>query len=403
MSTELTVIPQGDPIDLASGRLYADACTHCGLCLESCPTYTLWGQEPDSPRGRIVQIEDAIATGGSVSAEMVSHIDSCLGCMACVSACPENVEYDELILRARVAVRAQRELTVAQRVGRGLRSQTRARSGRVRALLGTRGVPRFAAAQGATRGRVGLLLGCTQRAAYPGIHMATLGVLAAEGYEVIAPTLPECCGAVDFHDGDHVHGAERAQATIDAFAAVGGVDHVVVSAGTCGAAMKRYGRLLNTARARAFSALVIDVQELLSLEPQRAPLGALSLRVAYHDACQLRHGQGVEEAPRELLRRIPGLRLLELSPEAGACCGGVGTYARTQPEAASSLGNRQAQAIINTGAQIVVSGDHACLGQLSNALKQLGHPLPVHHPLELLWSSVQAAQRSAPPSASSVD
>jgi glycolate oxidase iron-sulfur subunit len=392
MSTDLSVIPHDRAIDLASGKLYADACTHCGLCLESCPTYTLWGREPDSPRGRIVQIEDAIATGGSVPAEMATHIDSCLGCMACVSACPEHVQYDELIARARVAVASQRELTIAQRFQRGLRSQTRARSGRVRALLDTGGIPPFTAAEGTARGRVGLLLGCTQRASYAAIHTATLGVLAAEGYEVIAPTLPECCGAVDLHDGRREQGTNRAQATIDAFAAVGGVDHVVVSAGACGAAMKSYGRILGSAQARAFSALVLDIHELLEREPSRAPLGALSLRVAYHDACQLRHAQGVAEAPRALLGRIPGLTLTELPPEAGACCGGVGTYAMTQPSAASSLGERQARAITDTGAQVVVSADHACLRQLSTSLKALGHRLPVHHPVELLWSSVQAGR-----------
>lgn len=392
MSNELTVSPHETAIDLASGRLYADACTHCGLCLESCPTYTLWGREPDSPRGRIVQIEDAITTGGSLPAEMVTHIDSCLGCMACVSACPEEVRYDELIARARVAVARQRELSVAERLQRGLRSQARARSGRVRDLLGTRAIPTFTSAQGPARGRVGLLLGCIQRASFPAIHTATLGVLAAEGYDVIAPTLPDCCGAVDLHDGHRGQGAHRAQATIDAFAAVGGVDRVVVSAGACGAAMKSYGRILNSSQARAFSALVVDIHELLARAPSRAPLGALPLRVAYHDACQLRHAQGVADAPRELLGLIPGLTLLELPPEAGACCGGVGTYAMTQPEAASSLGERQARALIGSKAQVVVSADHACLRQLSSSLKALGHQLPVHHPIELIWSSIQAGK-----------
>jgi glycolate oxidase iron-sulfur subunit len=392
VSTDLITIARGAAIDLASGKLYADACTHCGLCLESCPTYTLWGREPDSPRGRIVQIEDAITTGGSVSGEMATHIDSCLGCMACVTACPEHVQYDQLIARARVAVARQRELSVAQRVGRGARSQARARSGRIRALLDTRKIPRFTPAHGAVRGRVGLLLGCAQRAAYPAIHTATLGVLAAEGYDVIAPTLPECCGAIALHDGEREHGVHRAQATVEAFTAVGGVDRVVVSAGACGAAMKEYGRILESAQARAFSALVVDIHELLCAAPSRAPLGALPLRVAYHDACQLRHAQGIVEAPRELLGRVPGLTLLELAPEAGACCGGVGTYAMTQPAAASSLGSRQAQAIIASGAQVVVSGDHACLRQLTSSLKALGHPLPVHHPIELLWGSIQAGR-----------
>jgi len=391
MSTELTTNPPPAAFDLASGAIFAEACTHCGLCLESCPTYTLWGTETDSPRGRIVQLEDAIATGGSVSAELAVHIDSCVACMACVSACPEGVRYDQLLARGRVAVEAQRELPAASRLQRRIRLGARVHSGRVRELAGVGAIPYFTQAQGTRRGRVGLLLGCTQRAAHRPIHLATLGLLAAEGYDVIAPKLPDCCGALDMDSGRVSAAARHAQATIAAFSAVGGVDHVVISAGGCGAAAKGYGELLATPTARAFSALVLDVHELLTRHEPRAPRGALGLTVAYHESCRLRHGQGVIDAPRALLRAIPGLTLVELGAEAGACCGGAGVYPSRLPQAARELAERQAEVALNSGAQVVVSGDHACIGQLRGQLESRGRSLAVHHPVELIWLSVQTA------------
>ncbi len=395
MSSELTHIPRVAAFDLASGAEFAEACTHCGLCLESCPTYTLWGTEADSPRGRIVQIEDAIATNGSISAELGSHIDSCLGCMACVTACPEGVQFDELIARARVAVEEQRETPLGTRMQRRVRLGTRIISGRVREVAGVGAIPHYTAAVGDRRGRVGLLLGCTQRASFQPIHRAALAVLAAEGYDVIAPSLPECCGALDMDAGHVARAARHARATIAAFASVGGVDHLVSSAGVCGAAAKGYGALLGTPAARAFSALVLDVHEVLARESPRATRGALGLRVAYHESCQLRHRQGVVDAPRDLLRAIPGLSLIELRREAGACCGGIGTYSLRAPEAAAELGERQARAAIAAGAQVIVSADHNCIRQLTTHLERLGHPLPVHHPVELLARSLQAAQPGA--------
>lgn len=391
MAQELTTVGTPAAIDLTSGKVYADACTHCGLCLESCPTYTLWGRESDSPRGRIVLISDAIEAGGALAPEAAAHIDSCLGCMACVTACPEDVRYDELLRRARVAVRAQHKPPVKERLRERALLQALPRSGRTRALARAATIPHFTPAQGSARGRVGLLLGCSQRAVHPAIHQATLGVLAAEGYDVIAPELPDCCGALQLHAGDHRPGLKRAAETIQAFGAIGGVDRIVVSAGGCGAAMRNYGELLGTPQARAFSALVVDVHELLDGESARAPLGPLALRVAYHEACRLRHGQGVEAQPRELLRRIPELELVELPLDAGACCGSPGIYSFSQPQAAAQLGARQARAVLATGAQAVVSGDHACIGQLRRALQDLGRPLPVRHPIELLWSSIRSA------------
>ncbi|HTW12055.1 MAG TPA: (Fe-S)-binding protein, partial [Solirubrobacteraceae bacterium] len=216
----------------------ASGCTHCGLCLESCPTYTLWGSEPDSPRGRIVLMEEALDRTGPLTAAVTGHLDACLGCMACVTACPVGVRYDQLVLDARVTIEHQRPLS--ERLRRRAALEARARAGRVRALTRTQRIPHYTPARGPARARVGLLLGCTQRAAYAAIQAATVGVLAAEGYEVIAPVLPDCCGANDLHSGERAAGRRRAQATIEAFAAVGGIDHVVVAAGICGSMMKRY-------------------------------------------------------------------------------------------------------------------------------------------------------------------
>jgi len=373
-------------------------CTHCGLCLESCPTYTLWGREPDSPRGRIVMIEAALADAGSVSGPMIAHLDACAGCMACVSVCPEDVQYGDLLNLGRAAI--ERKRPVAERVRRRARVAAQARSGRLRTLSGTDGVEHFTPAQGETRGRVGLLLGCSGRASFDALNVATAALLSAEGYDVIAPSRPDCCGATALAFGEPRTAHRRAQDTIAAFAAIGGVDHIVVNAGTCGAAMKNYGRLLGTAQARAFSALVVDVHELLVREPTRLTLTPLALRVAVHDACQLKHGQGISAAVRELLRRIPGVELLELPAAAGACCGGGGAYRASAPQASVELGDRQARAIVQAGAQAIVSGDHACLRQLTERLRAGGHEIPVRHPLELLHRALAATLEPASSEAS---
>lgn len=372
------------------------SCTHCGLCLEVCPTYTLWGTEPDSPRGRIVLIEDALAPGGGATAEMAMHIDSCLGCMACMTACPEDVPYPELLASARSAIERDVERPSQERLRRRAALLALPRSGHAARLKLSSPTPHYTAAQGMTRGRVGLLLGCTQRTNHRELHEATLRVLSAEGYEVIAPRLPDCCGALELHSGARTRGLRRAQETIRAFAGVGGVDHVVTSAGGCGAALKSYGHLLGTPEARALSALALDVTELLAGAPLRSRVGSLAVRAVYHDSCQLRHAQGVASAPRELLGQIPGLELIELGPVAGSCCGAPGIYRLTQPVAAAALGRRQAEAVVAAGAEIVITGDHACLGQLDRHLRELGHRLPVHHPVQVLDQAIEAGRQQLP-------
>jgi glycolate oxidase iron-sulfur subunit len=366
-------------------------CTRCGLCLESCPTYTLWGAEPDSPRGRITLIEDALAPGGSATAAMAVHIDRCLGCMACMSVCPEEVPYPDLLASARQLIERDVPRPAAERLRRRTALTVLPRSGRA-SRVGRAELAHHTPAHGEARGRVGLLLGCTQRGRHRDVHEATLAVLAAEGYEVIAPRLPDCCGAIELHIGERDQGLRRAQQTIDAFAAVGGVDQIISSAGGCGAALKDYGRLLGTPDARAFSSLVLDVHELLVRAPLRSTLGPLALRVAFHEACQLTHGQGAGQPPRELLSRIPGIELLDLPVAAGACCGAPGIYRLTQPEASAALGRRQAQAVVSLNAELLVSADHWCIAQLQRRLRELGRPLAVHHPIQVLARAIEAGR-----------
>jgi glycolate dehydrogenase iron-sulfur subunit len=212
--------------------------------------------------------------------------------------------------------------------------------------------------------------------------------LTAEGFEVLIPSVPDCCGALELHAGEEDAALERARETIRAFQ---DVDHVIVNAAGCGSAMKDYGELLGTEDARALSARVRDVSELLASSPLRAPRGPLPMRVVYHDACHLAHAQQVRAQPRALLESIPGLELLEVGAERDLCCGSAGIYNLVQPEAAAELGRRKAGHLIATGAQAIATGNPGCTAQLDRHLRELGHPLPIHHPVELVWKSIQAA------------
>ena len=383
------------------------------------------GPRPTRPRGRIVLINDGLNADGPMSEEMVTHFDRCLGCMACVTACPSGVRYDRLIERVRPQVERRHKRTPAERALRKLLFETLPHPKRLRALApmlaaGRRmgaekalperlaaiakvapqapvgraakaGVPELTPAMGPARGRVGLLLGCVQRVFYPGVHRATVHVLSAEGFEVVAPAVPDCCGALEFHSGAEAAAGRRAQETMAAFTEAG-VDHVVVNAAGCGSAMKEYGELLGTAEARAFAEKVRDVSELLASVEARAPRGPVPLRVAYHDACHLAHAQGVRAAPRDLLRAIPDLELVEVGTERDVCCGSAGIYNLVQPEAAAELGARKARNLIDTGAQAIAAGNPGCAAQLDVYLRELGCPLPIHHPVELVSRSITAAQ-----------
>jgi glycolate oxidase iron-sulfur subunit len=401
-------------------------CVHCGFCLDSCPTYVLWGNEADSPRGRIVLIGEGCKAGSEMSDEMVTHFDRCLGCMACVTACPSGVRYDRLIERVRPQVERHHRRPRSERALRRLLFETLPHPKRLRALvpllaasrkLGVERLPERVSALAAVapraslhaaraavlpertpavgerRGRVGLLLGCVQRVFYPQVHRATIHALAAEGYEVIAPAMPECCGALEFHAGEEPAAIRRARATIAAFAAAGGpagLDHIVVNAAGCGSAMKEYGELLGTPEARDLSARACDVCELLGSVEARAPRGAIPARVVYHDACHLGHAQGVRVAPRALLQSIPQLELLEVAVEPDVCCGSAGIYNLIALKAAAELGVRKARNLLASGAELIAAANPGCAAQLDRHLGDLGHPLPIRHPVELLSQSIAA-------------
>jgi glycolate oxidase iron-sulfur subunit len=413
-----------------------DDCVHCGFCLETCPTYTLWNEEMDSPRGRIVLMRAGLEEGSEMSAELVTHIDQCLGCMACVTACPSGVQYDKLIEDTRAQVERNADRGRGERLFRRFLFASFTHPGRLRALapplalarrLGLdrfaagsrllrrfprlqalaaltpraplrsslRRIPRSFAPRGQARGRVALLQGCVQRVFFRGVNLATARVLAAEGFEVSALRAPRCCGALQLHSGYDEEAAELAKQTIAAFE---GYDHVVVNAAGCGSAMKDYGHLLRddaewAERGAAFAARVRDVTELLHEAGPRAPRHPVALRAAYHDACHLAHAQGVRLQPRELLAAIPGLELVE-PPEWELCCGSAGVYNMLQPEPAAALGERKARNLLATGAEAVIAGNPGCALQIAAHSERLGRRLRVYHPVELLLTSIEGGEPS---------
>jgi len=389
-------------------------CVHCGFCLPTCPTYALWGEEMDSPRGRIA----LMALGheaAELSAPMVNHFDNCLGCMACVTACPSGVQYDLLLGQTRPQIernfsrepgdRAFRELIFAllPHPGRlralmpllalqrrtGLQRLLPRRLGRLRAMAAmTPDVPLSAAwnrlphvtpAQGEKRGTVALLQGCVQRVFFAQVNRATVDVLSAEGFEVHAPPEPRCCGSLQLHTGYEREARACAHQTIDAFR---GYDTVIVNAAGCGSGMKEYDHLVGD---EEFPRKVRDVHEFLAEIEPRAPRHPLALRVAYHDACHLAHAQQIRTQPRDLLRAVPGLELLEPA-EWEICCGSAGVYNMLKPEAAAELGRRKAANLQACEADVIAAANPGCAVQIARHSERV---VPVVHPIELLARSLR--------------
>jgi glycolate oxidase iron-sulfur subunit len=390
-------------------ELTAD-CVHCGFCLPTCPTYVLWHEEMDSPRGRI-HLMDARLDGTIVlNATVTTHFDRCLGCMACVSACPSGVRYDRLIESTRDAVEKEYERPAGDRLLRGILFRTLPYPRRMRAALrlaplgrvvpmpkrfrplvtmaprwhARGGVAEVTPAVGPRRGRVGLLTGCVQSAVFPDVNRATARVLAADGLEVVAP--PQgCCGALSVHAGRTEEGKRFARALMRVFE---DVDLVVVNSSGCGSHLKELGWLLQDERGAEFASKVRDVGELLHELSPRARRHPLPLTVAMQDSCHLRHAQKLPLASRTSLARIPGLELVEPA-EQELCCGSAGIYNIVQPDAARELGERKASAVLATGASVFASANPGCLVQISSALRRADRPLPALHPIELVDASIR--------------
>ena len=416
-----------------SKELISD-CVHCGFCLPACPTYVLWGDEMDSPRGRIYMMKKALDGQAPLDQTFALHMDNCLGCMACMTACPSGVQYGKLIEETRAQVERNiprrtsdslfRKLLfstfpyvsrlrmiaiptlVYQRSGlqkvvrkSGILRSLPARLEAMESLLPRvpkdpfRGLAELTAPMTEKRQRVGMLAGCVQQVFFQHVNEATARVLAAEGFEVVVPQLQGCCGALMMHSGLEAEALDFARKTIASFEAAK-VETIVINAAGCGSTMKEYGYLLrdDTAwaeRAAAFSAKCKDISEILCEFPARSQRHPIALRVAYHDACHLRHAQAVFEQPRRLLAGIPGLEVVEVE-EASLCCGSAGVYNLLNPETANQLGDRKVENLLATKADAVISANPGCLLQLMSGLRRRGmDTMPTYHMVELLDASIR--------------
>ncbi|WP_435010118.1 (Fe-S)-binding protein [Tundrisphaera lichenicola] len=414
--------------------LYQD-CVHCGLCTASCPTYVETSDENDSPRGRIYLMR-AVADGRvGASAEVRKHLDLCLDCRACESACPSGVQYGKIIEPFKVALHASAPssdrtgllqrlilhhlfpfagrvklalaparflqkfgaLDLADRVGltRLLPPTLRRLQGMLPTLTGPGSrLPEVLPPIGPKRARVALFLGCVADAMFPETNAATARVLQANGCEVVVPPGQGCCGAIHYHSGSEAPALEMARRNIAVFDP-DDFDAIIVNAAGCGAMLKDYAHLLppdDQEAARKFVSKVRDISEFLVGLGPIAPKHSLPLKVTYHDACHLCHGQQIRSEPRQLLGMIPGIELVPLD-ESELCCGAAGTYNLTQPEMSERLGKRKMDRIAATGATLVATGNVGCILQIARQVKQSGRAIRVAHPVDLLDQAYRGTSR----------
>jgi glycolate oxidase iron-sulfur subunit len=418
-----------DALHPPADELIAD-CVHCGFCLPSCPTYTLWGEEMDSPRGRIYLMKAGREGSVAMDDTYAGHFDACLGCMACVTACPSGVQYGQLLEAVRPQIERNHSRSRADRWFRGAifalfpypnRLRVAAAFGilyqrTLRGLLHRTGLlkrlpprlqameallppmrlrdvvarlPEHTPAVGATRHRVAMLTGCAQQVFFSEVNAATVRVLAAEGCDVVAVADQKCCGALSVHAGREPEALQRARALIDRFADLS-VESIVVNVAGCGSTMKEYGTLLRddpdyADKAWAFSAKVRDVSELLDQLGPLAPRHPIPARLAYHDACHLAHAQKIRSQPRSVLATIPGLDVVDI-PEADLCCGSAGIYNLVQPEPAQELGLRKVANLISVSPDMIATANPGCLLQIR---RYLDRPVPLYHPVQLVDFSIR--------------
>lgn len=402
-----------------SGMRHLDAvqdCVHCGLCLTACPTYLELGTEADSPRGRIHLMRRLGEGELDLDRDVARHLDLCLGCRACESACPSGVRYGEILEDARALVRAAglrsrrtrwihaalaavftRPAVLAALLApirwldrRGLLASLRRRSRWLR-LLPPLDPPRSLAGrefrtEADLRSHAFLFEGCVAQVMFSDLHAATVRVLLRNGCDVSVPREQACCGALLAHAGAREEARALARRNVDGFGR--GTEPIIANVAGCGAMLREYGALLAddpryAARAAAFAARVRDISEHLDHIGLAAHPGSYPARVAYHDACHLAHAQGLRDEPRRLLRHVPDLELLEID-ESEVCCGAAGSYNLTEPEMADRLGARKARAIAATRADVAVAANAGCAMHIRAALDAAGTPTDVLHPVEIL-------------------
>lgn len=417
-----------------------DSCVHCGFCLATCPSYRVMGKEMDSPRGRIY-LMDAINQGeAAIDSTTSQHFDSCLGCLACVTTCPSGVQYDQLIAATRPQIERNQTRSLPDRLIRTLIFNLFPYPNRLRLLLPffwlyqvsglqklirntgilkkltprlaameailpkitnsawSKDLPSIIPPQGAKHYRVGMVLGCVQRLFFSPVNEATARVLTANGCEVVIPASQGCCAALPAHQGQEAQAQTLARQMIDSFIDQD-LDAIIINAAGCGHTLKEYGHILAddpeyAEKARQFASKVKDIQEFLSeieLTAKLHPITAGNLNLVYQDACHLLHGQKISLQPRELLKKIPGVKLSE-PMDAGLCCGSAGIYNMLQPETADELGRQKADNLINTGASLIASSNPGCSMQIQKHLDLKGSKVKLLHPIELLDYSIQGKQ-----------
>ncbi len=402
-------------------------CVHCGLCTAACPTYTELGDENESPRGRIYLMRLVHEGRLAPDARVKSHLELCLDCRACETACPSGVPYGRIIepfrnalhqlpqkeslwqrflqrwvllgvfpyrKRIRLAlspVRLAQRLKIywsLERLGlfRLLPKPLREMASLVPELgRSLPPLPAFLPAKGRPKARVGLFLGCVADGIFRGVHWATARVLQQAGCDVVIPENQVCCGAIHFHVGDSETARHLADANLAAFSA-DGLDAIVVNHAGCGAMLKEYPHHWkddHQEARRQFAAKIRDVNEFLDCLGIPPPPGRIPLKATYHDACHLAHAQRITAAPRRLLAQIPGLEIREL-PESEICCGSAGTYNLLHPRMADRLGRRKLENILATGAEVVLASNAGCLLQIMREIRRAKAPVVAMHPIELL-------------------
>lgn len=420
-----------DDQDRPSKELIRD-CVHCGFCLSACPTYLETGNELDSPRGRIYLMKSALEGEIPLEGSLVTHLDRCLGCLACEPACPSGVQYGSLIEASRSQIDRRYERSTEDKLHRSAIFSLFPHPGRLKLMLPflyiyqklgissflrssgalgkispkleqmeamlpdvkspsfPRGLPSVIAAKGKKRYRVAMLTGCVQSVFFSDVNEATARVLSENGCEIVVPSVQGCCGALSVHSGRLSEGRDFARDTISTFENLD-VDALIINSAGCGSTVKDYGEILTedeafSERAEALSGMTKDVMEFLSEIGLTGELKELNLRVTYQDACHLGHAQRVKQEPREVMSKIPGLELVEM-PESDVCCGSAGIYNLVQPEMSLDLLQRKTENLSTVHVDYITAGNPGCLLQIKKGIDKRGLNIKTAHPIELLdWS-----------------
>ncbi|MBZ9861753.1 glycolate oxidase subunit GlcF [Mesorhizobium sp. CA12] len=423
MQTNFSAAQLADP-HVAESEKILRKCVHCGFCTATCPTYVTLGNELDSPRGRIYLIKDMLENGRPADKEIVTHIDRCLSCLACMTTCPSGVNYMHLVDHARAHIQETYKRPLLDRLTRAILAFVLPYPNRFRVALKLAGLgrpfiglfeklpalrpvaamlklapsaippasptakPATYAGKGTRRGRVAILTGCAQSVLDPAINEATISLLTRVGVEVVVPEGEGCCGALVHHMGREHQALTSARQNVDAWTRAieqGGLDAIIITASGCGTTIKDYGFMLRldptyAEKAARVSALAKDITEYLAALDLPEPVRKPGTVVAYHSACSMQHGQKITRQPKELLAKA-GFVVRE-PREGHLCCGSAGTYNILQADISARLRDRKVKNVEATGASVVATGNIGCITQIASAAK-----LPVVHTIKLLdWA-----------------